>query len=92
METRPSKSLGRRLTIWLRYDNNARRLPNGLHRVQRAARERTMRQETAAVATAPALVAERPIPYLRHLLFFICGATLFEGYDVLIINLALPYL
>jgi hypothetical protein len=51
-----------------------------------------MRQETAAVATAPSLVAERPTPYLRHLLFFMCGATLFEGYDVLIINLALPYL
>jgi MFS family permease len=51
-----------------------------------------MRQETAAVAAASALVAERPTPYLRHLLFFICGATLFEGYDVLIINLALPYL
>lgn len=38
-----------------------------------------------------------PIPmhekrYLLHLLFFVCFATLFEGYDLLIINLALPYL
>lgn len=30
--------------------------------------------------------------YLWHLLFFVCFATLFEGYDLLIINLALPYL
>lgn len=30
--------------------------------------------------------------YLLHLLFFVCFATLFEGYDLLIINLALPYL
>jgi len=39
----------------------------------------------------------QPIPmhekrYLLHLLFFVCFATLFEGYDLLIINLALPYL
>ncbi|MBI2800195.1 MAG: MFS transporter [Gammaproteobacteria bacterium] len=30
--------------------------------------------------------------YLAHLLFFICFCTLFEGYDVLILNLALPHL
>jgi hypothetical protein len=32
--------------------------------------------------------------YLRHLLFFIfiCVASLFEGYDGVIISLALPYL
>jgi MFS family permease len=31
-------------------------------------------------------------PYLIWLLVFICFMTLFEGYDLLIINLALPYL
>ncbi len=36
--------------------------------------------------------AEELSPYLRQLLFFICVATFFEAYDVLIINLALPYL
>lgn len=30
--------------------------------------------------------------YLRHLLFFICVASLFEGYDGVITSLALPYL
>lgn len=30
--------------------------------------------------------------YLTHLIFFICCCTLFEGYDVLILNLALPHL
>jgi len=30
--------------------------------------------------------------YLRRLLFFICIASLFEGYDALITSLALPYL
>ena len=30
--------------------------------------------------------------YLGHLLFFVCFATLFEGYDLLIINLSLPHL
>ncbi len=33
-----------------------------------------------------------PRAYLAHLLFFICCCTLFEGYDVLILNLALPHL
>lgn len=44
-------------------------------------------------ATAPTAaageIAHAP-GYLAHLLFFICFATLFEGYDLLIINLALP--
>ena len=31
-------------------------------------------------------------PYLIGLLIFVCFVTLFEGYDLLIINLALPYL
>lgn len=31
-------------------------------------------------------------PYLIGLLVFVCFVTLFEGYDLLIINLALPYL
>jgi MFS family permease len=31
-------------------------------------------------------------PYLIGLLLFVCFVTLFEGYDLLIINLALPYL
>ncbi|NNL84043.1 MAG: MFS transporter [Myxococcales bacterium] len=30
--------------------------------------------------------------YLLHLLFFVCFATLFEGYDLLIVNLALPFI
>ena len=42
--------------------------------------------------TAPSVEAESLSPYLRRLLFFICVATFFEAYDVLIINLALPYL
>ncbi len=36
--------------------------------------------------------SERGKNYRLHLLFFVCLATLFEGYDLLIINLALPYL
>lgn len=36
------------------------------------------------------LEAERFTSYLRHLTFFICVCTLFEGYDTLIISLALP--
>ncbi|MGE0827115.1 MAG: MFS transporter [Candidatus Binatia bacterium] len=51
-----------------------------------------MNQETAAATVATSFAGERPTPYIRHLLFFICVSTLFEGYDVLIINLALPYL
>jgi putative MFS transporter len=51
-----------------------------------------MNQEAAAVLEPLPGVAERSTSYLRHLLFFIFVATLFEGYDVLIINLALPYL
>jgi len=38
------------------------------------------------------LEAERFTSYLRHLTFFVCVCTLFEGYDTLIISLALPYL
>lgn len=30
--------------------------------------------------------------YLRHLLFFVCFCTMFEGYDVLIVSLALPHI
>ena len=51
-----------------------------------------MSHEATAVLEPMPTVAERPASYLRHLLFFIFVATLFEGYDVLIINLALPYL
>jgi putative MFS transporter len=51
-----------------------------------------MNQEAVALAEPTLGVTERPASYLRHLLFFIFVATLFEGYDVLIINLALPYL
>ncbi len=51
-----------------------------------------MNHDAAALADPTFGVTERPTSYLRHLLFFIFVATLFEGYDVLIINLALPYL
>lgn len=51
-----------------------------------------MRHEATVLPPTPLAIAERSPSYLRHLLFFICVATLFEGYDVLIINLALPYL
>ncbi len=51
-----------------------------------------MNPEAAAVLKPLPHVTERSTSYLRHLLFFIFVATLFEGYDVLIINLALPYL
>jgi len=44
-------------------------------------------------ASDPASKASPPnARYLAHLLFFVCFATLFEGYDLLIINLSLPYL
>lgn len=43
------------------------------------------------VATA-AVVAPYEKSYLVGLLAFVCFVTLFEGYDLLIINLALPYL
>ncbi len=43
------------------------------------------------VATA-AVVAPYEKSYLLGLLAFVCFVTLFEGYDLLIINLALPYL
>lgn len=36
--------------------------------------------------------AEHPRGYLLQLLFFVCCCTMFEGYDVLILNLALPHL
>jgi hypothetical protein len=51
-----------------------------------------MNPEAVAVLGPLPGVAERSTSYLRHLLFFIFVATLFEGYDVLIINLALPAL
>ena len=37
-------------------------------------------------------MVELSVRYLKYLLLFICVASLFEGYDLLIINLALPYL
>jgi putative MFS transporter len=54
--------------------------------------EGEMNLESVALARPTLSVTERSASYLRHLLFFIFVATLFEGYDVLIINLALPYL
>ncbi|MGE0684155.1 MAG: MFS transporter [Candidatus Binatia bacterium] len=51
-----------------------------------------MNPEVTVVLEPLPSVAERSTSYIRHLLFFIFVATLFEGYDVLIINLALPYL
>lgn len=51
-----------------------------------------MNSEATAVLEPLPGVAERSTSYLRHLLFFIFVATLFEGYDVLIISLSLPYL
>lgn len=51
-----------------------------------------MNREAPALAEPILGVTERSTSYLRHLLFFIFMVTLFEGYDVLIINLALPYL
>ncbi|HEX4889803.1 MAG TPA: MFS transporter [Alphaproteobacteria bacterium] len=30
--------------------------------------------------------------YLRHLLFFVCFCTMFEGYDILIVSLSLPHI
>lgn len=44
------------------------------------------------VPESPEQPSERLSPYLRHLLFFICTASLFEGYDGVITSLALPYL
>lgn len=41
---------------------------------------------------AAAVVAPHEKSYLVGLLAFVCFVTLFEGYDLLIINLALPYL
>lgn len=38
------------------------------------------------------MVSERAPRYLVHLLCFVCFVTFFEGYDLLIINLALPAL
>ena len=45
-------------------------------------------------AAIPGVVAEphREPRYLVHLLVFICACTMFEGYDVLILNLALPHI
>lgn len=41
---------------------------------------------------ASAAVIPHERRYLLHLLFFVCFVTLFEGYDLLIINLSLPHL
>lgn len=41
---------------------------------------------------ASAAVIPHERSYLLHLLFFVCFVTLFEGYDLLIINLSLPHL
>lgn len=51
-----------------------------------------MNDPTAVSAVRPLLEAEGFTRYLRHLTFFICVCTLFEGYDTLIVSLALPYL
>jgi len=51
-----------------------------------------MNHSAVVEATTSHAFEERSASYLRHLLFFIFVSTLFEGYDVLIINLALPYL
>jgi MFS family permease len=48
--------------------------------------------QTAVSEVRLLLEAEGFTGYLRHLTFFICVCTLFEGYDTLIISLALPYL
>lgn len=47
-------------------------------------------QQPAGENLAAAVVYDKP--YLIGLLAFVCFVTLFEGYDLLIINLALPYL
>ena len=51
-----------------------------------------MNDLSAVSAVRPLLEAEGFTSYLRHLIFFICVCTLFEGYDTLIVSLALPYL
>ncbi len=51
-----------------------------------------MNDQTAVSEVRLLLEAEGFTGYLRHLTFFICVCTLFEGYDTLIISLALPYL
>jgi putative MFS transporter len=42
--------------------------------------------------TPPEIEKEQLTPYVRSLLIFICVASFFEAYDVIIINLTLPYL
>ena len=44
------------------------------------------------IARADPLIVPHEKRYLVGLLLFVCFVTLFEGYDLLIINLALPYL
>lgn len=51
-----------------------------------------LNHEAAVPAESVLDVTERSTSYLLHLLFFISVATLFEGYDVLITTLSLPYL
>lgn len=48
--------------------------------------------EHSTTNTEPELEVEKLTPYLRSLLIFICVASFFEVYDVIIINLSLPYL
>lgn len=48
--------------------------------------------ESSVTPAAVELEVEQLTPYLRQLLLFICVASFFEAYDVIIINLALPYL
>jgi MFS family permease len=51
-----------------------------------------VQDQSAISEIRPLLEAEGLTRYLRHLTFFICVCTLFEGYDTLIVSLALPYL
>ena len=48
--------------------------------------------ERPTTSIEPELELEQLSPYLRHLLIFICVASFFEAYDVIIINLSLPFL
>ena len=51
-----------------------------------------MNDQSAISEIRPLLEAEGLTGFLRQLTFFICVCTLFEGYDTLIVSLALPYL
>lgn len=51
-----------------------------------------MADSKAAVDETPQGDVIHPPGYLRHLIFFICCCTMFEGYDVLILGLSLPHI